>query len=413
MDKLIGDIYTRISKDSGSSTDISLLTGSAGKILFLAYLYHATKDPDVKLSLENLIEHTLEILSSQEINFTFGGGVTGFSWVINHLYRYNLLHEDSEVLKDIMSDETDHLIAASLIQDFESSKYDPLYGYIGKGLYFLSKTETRLGTEIIERVLAALFRDKVIVGEQMITWIDVRRKFEDSHPDNERIILGDCGQAHGVAGIISFLCAVVTDSKLKKLKQTAVQMIRPAVNWLLAQQFDPALSFRFLFPVSVNMLNSTASPIPSGRLGWCYGDNIIALMLYKVALVLNDEALKRKADEIVYSCCQIPFEETGVFDLAKAKDFNPTLCHGAAGIAEIYRQIAKYNPSTVVAEAKSKWNSLTLEYTASYLQSGSLFSLFQKTTEATDFLYGYSGIGLYLISERYSNHGWQGCLLID
>lgn len=417
MDKIIDSIYSGIVKGYKKSFDISILTGSSGKILFLAYLYNSTRNEQVKQDLECLIEHTIELIINQhpdQLDFSYGRGVTGFYWVINHLYRNKILFKDSVMLKDILTKEIDNRIVESLRIDFSLSKYDPLYGYIGKGLYFLAKPESKFTTGIIGEILATLTRDRVRIDNESITWIDVRLKYEQHEPNNERLVLSDCGQAHGVTGIISFLCTVLEKFESKEIKAQAESLLRPAVNWLLSQEIPKEWRGVFMFPPAVNLLQDDRARLKKmGRLGWCYGDNVIAYALYRASAILNEERYCKKADEITLNCCQVSIEQSGVLDLNHKKIFDPSLCHGSAGIAHLYQQIYHYNKSPLVLEAISSWKELTATYTRTYLESGQLRSLTEVQEEAFDFLYGYSGIGLHLISDFYSNHGWESCMMID
>lgn len=417
MDKIIDSIYLGIISGYRNSTDISILTGSSGKILFLGYHYNSTCNKEILSKLEEIIAYTIDLINNNDFkhqDFTYGGGITGFYWVINHLYRKNLLFKDSAALKNILNNKTEHSIVESLEMDFLLSRYDPLYGYLGKGLYFLSKPESALSKSVIEKILQILSRDRVQVDVESITWVDFRLKYEYDDAKNERFVLGNCGQAHGITGIISFLCTVLEKYNSKRIKNIAAGLLRPAVNWLLAQEIPVSERDFYYFPQSVNLLNRGGERASKfSRLGWCYGDHIIAYTLYRVAIVLNEEKYRSKADEVTLNSCRIPLERSGVTAQAEQKQFDPTICHGAAGIAHIYQRIYHYNKSPQVAEACTFWKEITRDYTESYLNTGKLLNLSDKSQEAFDLLYGYAGIGLHLIADVYSNYGWDSCILLE
>lgn len=416
MDLIIDSVYTRILEEYRNSSDISILSGTSGKILFLSYLYHTNRDKHVKESIEEIIEYTITLITNKQFNdldFTYGGGIAGFYWVINHIYQNNLLFEDSIKVKDILCQETDDLISESLNADFRTSKYDPLYGYVGKGHYFISKPETFATRKIANDILVALTKDKVRINEEKITWVDVRRKHEEYHSDNERIVLGDCGHAHGVTGIISFLCDLAQKFNSKQITDSAISLIKPAVEWLLSQEIPPESRSNFMFPLSINLLEKTTNSKKAGRLGWCYGDNIIAYVLYKASAILKDPIYRKKAEEITFNSCRIPFDLTGVMGNINKKKFDPTLCHGSAGIAQIYRKISVFDKSSYILDAANQWTNLTKIHVKSYLESKSLLGLHGQKEEEFGLLYGYSGIALHLISNFSSNQTWDGCLMLD
>jgi lantibiotic modifying enzyme len=416
MNKIIGSIYSGVVKEYKNSNDISILTGTSGKILFLGYLYNVTRSQVVKSNLESLIDYTINIIMSDdptEVNLTYGGGITGFYWVINHLYQNKILLEDSLALKAILSKESDKIIASSLHGDFAASRYDFLYGYIGKGLYFLTKKESKLTKQVTIDILKALDKDKVRISDGRTTWIDVRRMYPDNHPDNERLVLADCGQAHGVLGIISYLCAVIEKFKSLEIAKAALNLLKPAVDWLLSEEIPTEKRRSFMFPMSINLLAQGTTLSGWGKLGWCYGDNIIAYVLYKAAAILKEEKYRQKADEITINSCLIPVEQSGVYENFNKEILNPTICHGASSIAHIFQKIYKYNRSPEVSAAIILWNNVTEEYTDIYLKSGELKSLVAGKEEEYDFLYGYSGIGLHLLSNTYSKYGWESCLMMD
>lgn len=415
MDNIIDSIYTRITSTYKNSNDFSILTGSTGKILFLAYLYNATRRLDVKEYLENLIEHTIELITTKnvaDLDFTYAGGITGFYWVINHIVQNALLFNDSKMLKNLITKDTELSISESLGIDYLNSKYDPLYGYIGKGIYFLSRVESRLADQILLDILINLKKDRIVIDNERTTWMVVSESFDSKEEEKSKLILGDCGQAHGITGIISFLCSVISRNKSKKMVKIALELLPNAVNWLLSSEIPKDQRSHYSFQATVNL---TSKPVyfDNGRLGWCYGDNISAYALYRAAYILDNLNYRAKAEEISLNSCKVPVDRSGVIDREGKKGFNPTLCHGSAGIAMIYKKLYAFNKSPEILRAHDFWKTQTLSQTSEYLANGNLTSFLEPKQESCDFLYGYSGIGTYLITETYAKFGWEKSLLID
>ena len=415
MDRIINAIYEKIISDIGYSSDISILTGTSGQILFLAYHYNTTREQNVKTSLEELIGSTLEYLSGadpSEINFTYGGGLAGFYWVINHIIQNKLLFQDTEALTDIISEESDQDIAASLAADFSCGKFDPLYGYIGKGFYFLSRPKSAFTNAVIHSILKSLKRDRIVIDEKRIAWPVSRKKLEGNSDDNETMVLGDLGMAHGVVGIIAFLVQVLTNERNNDLSVLAEELLEPSVRWLISQEIPSGEGRVYRYPPTVNLVVPHLPVRDDGRLGWCYGDNVVAYVLYQSAAILSNEEFRLKADEIAMECAKVEVRRSGVVGVADRK-FNPTLCHGAAGISLIFDKLRAYNTSPVIEQSAKFWKDQTVLFTSEYLESSGLRSIIGREGEANDFLYGYTGIGLYLLAESRQAFNWQACLFLN
>lgn len=416
MQNLIELISERVQNNYKSLSDPSLLTGSSGNLLFLSYLYNEKPSTELLNCIQDIIEYTIDLFNEQEEsiqNYTYGGGLTGFYWTINHIYRNKLLLKESGMIKEIITKEIDYLIAKSLTEDFKSFNYDPLYGYIGKGIYFSSKRQSTFTTEITKGILNTLKNDRIRVSKSKITWVHLRSKYDFDSLENERLIVADCGQAHGVTGIISYLCVVIENFTCIKLKETAFTLLSSAMEWLLSQMVPTNLRYNnFFFKPTVNLLQQKKGIKNGGRLAWCYGDNIIAYTLYRASAILKEKKYKKIADEIIKHCWAVSVDNSGVLSPNGHKQFDPTLCHGTAGIAMIYESIYRYNKANQTINNIKKWKDLTIHYTEKYLKSSSLRSLSDNETEACDFLYGYSGIGLYLLTSKNSKKNWKSGLII-
>ena len=68
------------------NTEISLLSGKGGQILFNGMLYNETESEKNYIVLERLISDCIKTVnSSKQLDISFIGGVTGFFWVLSKL----------------------------------------------------------------------------------------------------------------------------------------------------------------------------------------------------------------------------------------------------------------------------------------------------------------------------------------
>lgn len=405
------EIFHYVESHENPFLNLSLLAGDYGQILYYGYLYKSYRNPQYLERVYDLTEAALEtfqeqISGNENLDATHGSGFSGFFWVLGHLSEIGVLEES---LDDIIDPDIQEFVEKSLDADLEIENYDPLYGFIGKGLFLIQQKEKPFAKRGIEKIIRALDHSKITDKDGNYTWVDIRNITHVDKNKSEHVVY-DCGLAHGVTGIIAFCCEaypVLEDQELRTLTKI---LIRKASSWLLSQEKDNEL---FKFPIA--KFKNAAGPGNHpyyARLGWCYGDICIAITLTKVGSILDeDDYFHNKAMEIALHSTSIDLQQSGT--VKENGKIDPSFCHGTCGISYIYLKLFEQLKDERLKQASQFWEKITREQTAQYLEEQNLFSELSDEQEDQGLLYGYMGIGLVNLSlEENKSFTWDKMLLL-
>lgn len=388
-------IVQHIESKSGWIKHINLLGGKSGQILFCAYIYKEFGNDEYLNRLYELIDEGMEELQRQLtcddfIDYTHGGGISGFLLTLSHLCERGIIGESFD---DLIDEDIQKLVVGSLEADFLTENYDPLYGFIGKGIFLINRKEKAFAQAALNDIVDTLFSSKIIDKKSNFTWVDIRNADSLNKLDRTREVY-DCGLAHGVAGIITFCCKAYDAIKSREKKETLKHIIERSTLWLLDQQREDGL---FMFPYAkFNNPDDPANKPYSARLGWCYGDMAIAIAVYNASQLLNDVSFASKAQEIAINATKIDVFESGVIDGDGKSD--PSFCHGACGISYLFLVLYEYFGDEELLRAYQKWKDYTERQLEQRIAQSDLFSELSPASEDYGLLYGYSGIGLTSLS---------------
>ena len=369
-------------------------------ILLYAHAFRMTEKEEFLNFVEDQIQNSYSIIQKQEINFTLSGGFTGFLWVLNRLVKMSLLEKN--ILIEVKNNEK--YIIQSIDNDFESRNYDLLYGFIGKGIFFLENEHSLKRKAVLEKIIDVL--DAIAIKDNDgITWID--EDFNES-PTTPRMPVINLGLAHGVPSILSFVSKVYT-AGIRKEKSK--KLIINGIKWLLANKNSSKDS----------MYNSfIGSNEDNTRLGWCYGDLSVSMALMQAYNALREEVWLKEAINIGIHSAQRNLINSGVVQDNEQLSYDKGFCHGTAGLAHMYQRLFQATNKLVFKSSADYWLDLTLTNMKGQSNSKFYFPYYNEATnklawdEDVSILTGTTGVCLSLLTFIEKNQTtWDSILMTD
>jgi len=375
----------------GSTCSLSLLGGSVGIILaqcLLSEYYCEQRFKDlVEINLDIIID---EISNSENLAPGLSSGAAGLGWLFLFLNENKYI----DINASYFLEDLDVMLTNSLSSLLAIRNYDPLYGAVGIGLYFLKRNNTIEVENIIKSLSRTAERDK-----NEIKW--------RSRITNQKTDTYNFGLAHGITGTLYFLGKCVSKGICSELcKQLIYGILETFWNNLHIS------SVGSLFPnyIPVDSYENSHGRFPSKQLAWCYGDLCILHTIYIVSIWLHDLPLSIKAQEMLIKISGRRLkEETNIID--------PYFCHGSSGVAFLFQNLLRKTGKLEFGLAGTYWS----EQTASVLGDDgrlcmdSVLSSREKLgVEEYSVLSGKSGIALSLTSYLKPNLkiDWSECLFL-
>lgn len=300
-----------------------------GSLGLLYYYFNASKT----LQSDSILEKAETLLAQvfEDINETGRGfrgvslsnGAAGFAYTVNYLQQEGFIDIDIESELSEM-DKFLYDTAAELLQKDE---IDYLHGALGVLFYFTTRSKNSVIIKNYVTELTAAVCQKALKNTTGL-WFKNYSIERLKNPDT-----ADLGLAHGLCGMLLILMGTwpfLDDRQL--LKETIIS----GIDFVLSNQLptDPAEEDFSIFPVSVNTASNEITSI--NRLGWCYGDLNVVLLLYRAGQLFLNSAYTKKADEVGFKTLD---RKTGKSTLCADTHF----CHGTAGLAQFY--LCLYNES--------------------------------------------------------------------
>lgn len=382
-----------------SLNDYSLLGGSFGEVFFL--YYYSLVDPAYEEKADEALERLLNNISINDGYFmsTYCNGFAGLGVGLHLLEESGFIEGAKEVLEDV-----DELLEYSLAKEISNNNYDFLHGAIGIGFYYLKHHKCSPDKSLVQlEKIVNYLEDTSIVNEQtnQIKWTDLDRNFDTGEVSTRFNI----SLSHGMSSIAIFLSRLLSFEILNEdMKNRVIQMLNGALNYIISQKLD-CKQYGSYFPAC----SIESDKILGGsRLGWCYGDLGIAVALWQAGHVLN------RLDCTDLSIEVLRFAALNRTDLRLNYVFDAGLCHGSAGIAQIFFRMAEQTKLPELYKAYEYWRDKTLEmaYHEDGLAGYKTFNAKDSIwTDSANVLEGISGIGLLLLSPVCAD--WDEILLLS
>jgi lantibiotic biosynthesis protein len=334
----------KIIHDFGEGPHDGLLGGELGMVLYYYEKFKVTNEAHYGTSASELLDTIFERINSDTphlMGSTLSNGLAGLGYVVNYLQKEGFLDLD---LSEELADLDEHLYEQALIQISEH-KNDYLHGAFGIMFYF----SERLPDEKIEIYLTDLVTKVLANGVTNMYGTHFRNYSLKENDEATNLSL-----SHGLSGMLMIFGRIYQKGVLREQLQETIQK---GMFYMVQfkQEIDNMEKIYSMFP-HWTILDADGYPEPhyGNRLAWCYGDFNQTMLYYEIADCFDDAALRKIADLIGLNTLLRKSEEaTAVTD--------PYFCHGAAGVAQIYKLFydkTKYEP---YKKGYEYWIGQTLE----------------------------------------------------
>ncbi len=366
----------------------SLLNGRLGLVTLYAYAYKLLADEHL---WDLAAEHLAAVMSELEQSLTSQqpdvSTITSLGQLLPLLNRDHIL--ELELGKENWQ-LFDELVFVQTRQQLRAANTDFLAGAAG-GLRYL-------GTRLTVSAAASQYL-QVLLGELTARRLEDGSgiRFANSYIEQLNASTAiNMGYAHGHWGLLMVLLQLFeAGSEQHRL------LLLPLVDGMLAYALNvrrtwPDRAKEALFPHAVPTKVGTA-PDYNGFVGWCYGDLVAALVLYRVHRVLGRPDIHRVAVLTGARACGLP--------LMHPRTLGTDLCHGSASLVSCCEALYRMHPRHCYTRARTAW----LAYTVSQLQQ-------QQNLPQQDasLLNGLAGTLLTLISALPGfRASWPALLLLD
>jgi lantibiotic modifying enzyme len=335
----------------GANEDYSLAEGAAGLALFYAHLDDVGFGKPHALRAEEYLVRAHDIAASGVARLGLSTGLSGVAWATMHLAGESLPSVE-QFLRE----------ATAIVEP--QAEFDLLSGTAGIALHALRLPHSEDSNSLLSTCCMQLCRRfEHYPGRPWWKELDASRATGTL----------DLGVAHGIAGVIPILAAAVNSGRIAdSLHAQVLRVLEESIAQLLAQAMPS--TEQGVFPAEV--LDGKA---PTGtRLGWCYGDAGIAAALMTTSSLLRRESLRTTAVNLALASCDRAW--TGIA--------NPHICHGSAGLAQIFLRFWRATGDVRFLIAARHWVD-DLVARAKVALEGS---------PVAGFLTGLAGAGLVLIA---------------
>ncbi|HEY4111956.1 lanthionine synthetase C family protein [Puia sp.] len=371
-----------------------LFNGRAGITLLFAYLAKTFPGDGYEAITHGYLEELRESLTRKDLSHSLSSGKAGIGFVFQHLCNNGSI-DPSEGL-DL--NELDRVVIAGADRDQVLGTWDPVYGLVGLGIYFLERHKATGETKYLEKIVGHI--------ESLSIEYNGQRVWTSNRPEQEQKQAYNFGMAHGMPGLLSFLARVY---ELGVCKDSIASLIPACLDFLL--QHRASKDRLYAFPVSVSASSAKDGKTafqPSWRHGWCYGDLGMALALIHCGRALGQPEWRQKGIAIALRTTAIPFEYAGCEDAP--------FCHGTVGLVHQYHRLYQATRNPRFRDAAENWLKLTMQhyYQPGKFPGGYAYCSFDEderklvNTISYGLLEGIAGIGLvYLYYLHGTEPGWD------
>lgn len=321
--------------------DPSLSRGLVGA----AWLLAESGDAGHRRTARTLLARAAELHGARAPNVALFAGITGFQWTLDALSI--VLYEDEPDAEA----EIDRLLAEILRSERWQGHHDLVSGLVGIGVYALANPRAGQRDELCAAIVDQLERSAIRPEPAQAAWV-TDASLLASHA-REQFPHGriDLGLAHGVPGVAAWLADVVMHPEIDlALQERAARLLDAAITWALSRREAEAHPHGYPYFVRPD---GQAVPTPRVRLAWCYGDLGVAWALTKSASARGRSDWAAAARCTAVRAASRDADDSGVAD--------PWLCHGGAGVAHVFGDLARATGDAIFADAAQRWWRRALE----------------------------------------------------
>ena len=391
IQKILRTLTSNIQHTENTLDNLGLYSGLAGELLFLWQACQYDNQLVDEQILNDKFMFLQENMSVASSSVQLSNGLSGLGWFIEYVNQSQYDDYDPELCEGI-----DEILLNTLgVKDWQG-EIEMVLGLAGLSVYGARRQLTSEQTFFFDKFISHFEALATQTSENTLTWeqpvYSVYRLDKESRDKPEY----NLGLAHGVPGIIASLLPALN---IPPLYSRTKKLLIQSCDWLLEQELSVSDRKSYF-----SSLNTSTHP---SRLGWCYGDLTIALILFRVGKILELPSYMEKAKEISLHAATRDEVSSAVGDAG--------LCHGSAGLALIFQLTAQELNMPELLDISEKWLDFTIElFDKNGIEGFYKLSGYDKTlSECTGFLEGYAGIGLCLISLLNGECDWADCLLLS
>ncbi|MCF6440879.1 lanthionine synthetase C family protein [Pseudoalteromonas luteoviolacea] len=392
MGEIITVLAQEVSRNIQTDAELKngLLSGLAGQLLFLFKAYQL----DPSSVDEALFSEKLEFLQEQlgEQSFELSNGLAGQAWVLEYLNQADQEDYDPELLEDV-----DDLFIQALDYNPWPGEIEMVLGLSGYAPYASRRNKFSDQSKLFEIIVRGLESTATHFDNGHIAWSQPSNSVYRFDTDDREKPEFNLGLAHGVPGMIA---ALIPAMEVPALKERAAKLVSGACDWLLENQTGHEHTHHSCYG------SCAGESDPTSRLGWCYGDITIALILARAGQALDRPSYVDKARHIALHAAKRDDKSGYINDAG--------LCHGFVGLAVIFQIVNKFIPDPKLVEAAQFWLDYSLNaYKEHGIKGMYSYNGLTKEHEADfGFLMGYAGVGCGLIGLLDDDVSWTDCLLM-
>ncbi|MDC8106603.1 lanthionine synthetase C family protein [Chryseobacterium sp. PTM-20240506] len=390
ISNIIHELEQDITENVCNTNDNSLFNGRAGVLILYYLLYENTQDSQYIDKIGDVITQIFQDINEDNYSGgnSFCNGLAGIGYALNLLKKKKIISEEFEVvLKDF-----DTILLQEIDACLHNKKFDFLHGGLGIALCLLERASENV---LLQEKIDSFFSKYIFIVEEQIKKDNSLEFFDESGDYTAKYNLG---MAHG---LISNLCLLI---KYSNQISHDVRSIIKAISNKILEFYKKENSCQFPSIIYTNRESTYNAP-----LGWCYGDNIIALGLLKSAVFLEDSYLYSIAEQVAINALKRDHERFVVKDAM--------ICHGTAGVSYIYEKLYKITSNEKLKESSQKWFETTLDFYSVDEKSHSYRTYVgdDEYTSTISLLNGKIGIAIMLLMRENSNldSDWDNILLLN
>lgn len=357
--------------------------------LFYQYLAIGLDDRQYEARADEFSDLAVDRLSSVAMPPHFFGGFADVAWVNEHVSTLTQVAPDDD---DDGNEQIDEVLLGLLGRSPWPEGYELIGGLAGYGVYFsegLPANNSARGLRLVVQRLDELSEQTA----EGIRWRTRETTLPKHHVQRYPEGYFNFGVAHGMPSVLVVLCMAAAAGVER---ERATELADGLVRWIRSRRQgneDDLAQFPSIW--------IPGEPPTKSRQAWCYGDPGLAAAWLWAADLRQAPDWKREALGVLRDCAPVTFEDAGIHDAG--------LCHGAAGLAQIYNRAFQHTHDEVFREAAVRWLKQVMS-----MRTGSGFGGYQAyqpgdawtpgvvdpkyLLDEPNFLEGSVGIGLALLA---------------
>lgn len=365
----------------------SLFEGKTGAALFL-YQY-AQINPEKKVvcydQIDSIIESAFEyIATTPDVRTSYCDGIIGILWLTQFMRNECVIEMDAADIPDnIIQELSEHSISQTIGQN----NCDLLHGGFGFWALLLESRDLNNKEKLIREQLNALkkIEIKTAAGLNWKIDLDIFQKDATDKVAIDVITSTHLGLAHGTSSILALLAKTNLQGYFKNETEELLHKGLAHFHSLKAAD-DSTLGYPMV------VLNGKAEL--GTRLAWCNGNFCVANSFWLAWKATGWTKYKAEALQLIDDAMAIDMKHAGALDAG--------LCHGTAGVAQLFRRYYWDTQKKEYETVSDRWIKATLEM-ATYPDGYAGYKTYSSAAyggprKEYGFLSGISGIGAALLS---------------